>query len=157
MLSMTASAAAAARSMSWMVTQLYSNAVSSPTRGRRSARLFVGTLQPNSGDSGLETKRSALGGAHLSYSKVREAAAAVTHKVKHKIPRRVDASALFTPLCRQTTYRESALARALGSCTQCSAPGAFLGGARPQPQQLVSAVARISARTTHVFFFVFFA
>ena len=44
------------------MTQLYSDAASRPTRGRRAARLSVARLQSAAAASGLETKRSALGG-----------------------------------------------------------------------------------------------
>ena len=57
--------AAAEQSMSWMVTQLYSDVASHPTRSRRAARLSVARLQPAGAGSGLETKGGALG-AHLS-------------------------------------------------------------------------------------------
>ena len=46
--------------MSWIVTQLYSDVASRPTRDRRAARVSVARLQSAGAGSSLETKRSAL-------------------------------------------------------------------------------------------------
>ena len=48
-----------------MVTQLYGDVASRPTRSQRAARLFVARLQPDGAGLGVETKRCALG-PHLS-------------------------------------------------------------------------------------------
>ena len=87
-----------------MVTQLYGDVASRPTRCRRTACLSVARLQSAGAGSSLDTKRSALG-AHLSvdtWTRAAAPAAAVSHIVKYKIPKQVDASALGASLLRQT-------------------------------------------------------
>ena len=94
------------------MTQLYSDVVSPPTHGRRVALFSVARLQSAGAGSGLETKRSALG-AHLSVDTYSQTTAAVSHIVKYKLPRHVDAinSALGTSLRRQTEGSQPWLGR----------------------------------------------
>ena len=146
--------AAAERSTRWMVTQLYSEVASHPARNRRAARLSVARLQSVGAGSGLETKKSSLG-AHLSvdtYSQTTAAATGVSHIVKYKIPRQVDSTQRTRHVSSPPDRRQSAWARTVGSYAQCSALGTSLRGVRPQQQQLVSAFARISARTLNPIF-----
>ena len=105
--------------MRWMVTQLYSDVASRPTRGRQEARLSVARrksagatvgwrgLGPR--DQEKRTRRAPLGGyVRVDYS---SSTAAGSHIVKYKIPRQVDSTALGTPLGRQTIGSQ----RGLGS------------------------------------------
>ena len=93
---------AAERSMSWMVTQLYSVVASRPTRGQRGAHLSVATTTVGWRGFGYQekrTRRAPLGGYVLvdyssSGTAATPAAAAVSHIVKYKIPRRVDSARL---------------------------------------------------------------
>ena len=71
--------------MSWMVTQLYSDVASRPTRGRRAAHLSVARLQSAAAGSNLlEAKRSVLG-AHFSVDTYSETRTAVTAAVAKQI------------------------------------------------------------------------
>ena len=105
--------------MSWMVTPLYSDVASRPPPGRPAARLSVARLQSAGADSGLETKSTALGARTSPWIRTRRlhcctaaaAAAAVSHKMEHKIPRQVGSSALATSLCRQTRGSQPWLGR----------------------------------------------
>ena len=71
--------------MSWMVTQLYSDVASRPTRGRS---LSVTRLQSVGAGSGLETNRSALPGA----AKGRAGCAAL--RVGPKLPSALESTCL---------------------------------------------------------------
>ena len=133
--------------MSWMVTQLHSDVASPPdARSPGGAPLrgqtTVGWRGLGPGDKEQRTRRAALR-VHTSAA----AAAAISHIVKYKIPRQVDSTWRTRHASSPPDQRHSAWARTFGSYSQCSALGASLRGARPQRKKLVSAFARISART----------
>ena len=146
--------AAAERSMSWMVTQLYRDVASHPTRSRPAARLSVARPQSAGAGSALETKRGAID-AHLSVDticRLQQQQKSVTLCLKTKY---YDRLTHVAHSARLFAARSEAVrgARTLGSSALCSALGASLRGARPRQQQLVAAFTRISARTINPFFF----
>ena len=155
--------AAAERLMDWMVTQLYSDVDSHQTHSRRAARLSVARLQSAGADSGLETQKSAL--APLSVIRTRRLQQQQSVTLWNTLPTKCAHS---TCCCHSVVVQSTKTgwlndaqsarlfaarpeAVSLGSDAAVQR-GASLRGARSQRQQLVSAFARISARTINSIF-----
>ena len=131
--------------MSWMVTQLYSDVASRPTRSRRAAVLSVTGLQPAGAGSGLDTKRTSpwIRTRGLQQQQL----VTLRHHTKYQDRLNLeDYVRLFAARPEAVSVGSYAwILRAVQRLSAC------LRGARPQ-QQSVRVFARISARTINLFF-----